>query len=134
MADHGHELLFGAFLPPDAAQAEAVLELARLVEELGLDLLAFQDHPYQPGFLDTWTLLSYLAAQTTRVRLLPDVANVPLRPPAVLARSTASLDILSQGRLELGLGAGYFLDATPPWGGRAGRPPRTSTPSRKPSP
>lgn len=117
MADHGHELLFGAFLPPDAAQAEAVLDLARLVEELGLDLLAFQDHPYQPGFLDTWTLLSFLAAHTTRVRLLPDVANVPLRPPAVLARSAASLDILSQGRLELGLGAGYFLDAIAAMGG-----------------
>jgi alkanesulfonate monooxygenase SsuD/methylene tetrahydromethanopterin reductase-like flavin-dependent oxidoreductase (luciferase family) len=117
MADHGHELLFGAFLPPDAVQAEAVLDLARLVEELGLDLLAFQDHPYQPGFLDTWTLLSFLAARTTRVRLLPDVANVPLRPPAVLARSAASLDILSQGRLELGLGAGYFLDAIAAMGG-----------------
>ena len=105
MTDYGHKLLFGAFLLPDAGQASAVLALSRVVEELELDVLAFQDHPYQPGFLDTWTLLSYLAAQTTRVRLLPDVANVPLRPPAVLARSTASLDILSQGRLELGLGA-----------------------------
>jgi alkanesulfonate monooxygenase SsuD/methylene tetrahydromethanopterin reductase-like flavin-dependent oxidoreductase (luciferase family) len=111
VADHGHELLFGAFLPPDATRAEPVLALARTVEDLGLDLLAFQDHPYQPGFLDTWTLLSFLAARTSRVRLLPDVANVPLRPPAMLARSAAALDILSRGRLELGLGAGYFLDA-----------------------
>jgi alkanesulfonate monooxygenase SsuD/methylene tetrahydromethanopterin reductase-like flavin-dependent oxidoreductase (luciferase family) len=117
MADLGHDLVFGAFLPPDAAQAEAVLTLARTVEDLGLDLLAFQDHPYQPGFLDTWTLLSFLAAQTSRVRLLPDVANVPLRPPAVLARSAATLDILSGGRLELGLGAGYFLDAIAAMGG-----------------
>ena len=117
MTDYGHDLLFGASLPPDACQASTVLALSRVVEELGLDVLAFQDHPYQPGFLDTWTLLSYLAAQTTRVRLLPDVANVPLRPPAVLARSAASLDILSQGRVELGLGAGYFLDAIAAMGG-----------------
>ncbi|HEV3399683.1 MAG TPA: LLM class flavin-dependent oxidoreductase, partial [Actinomycetes bacterium] len=94
MADLGHELVFGAFLPPEAGRAEEVLALARTVEDLGLDLLAFQDHPYQPGFLDTWTLLSFLAAETSRVRLLPDVANVPLRPPAVLARSAAALDVL----------------------------------------
>jgi hypothetical protein len=62
MTDYGHELLFGAFLPPDAGQASAVLALSRVVEELELDVLAFQDHPYQPGFLDTWTLLSFLDA------------------------------------------------------------------------
>jgi alkanesulfonate monooxygenase SsuD/methylene tetrahydromethanopterin reductase-like flavin-dependent oxidoreductase (luciferase family) len=117
MTDYGHDLLFGAFLPPDAGRAEAVLALARTVEDLGLDLLGFQDHPYQPGFLDSWTLLSFVAARTTRVRLLPDVANLPLRPPAVLARSAAALDILSGGRLELGLGAGYFLDAIAAMGG-----------------
>ncbi|RJK94832.1 LLM class flavin-dependent oxidoreductase [Vallicoccus soli] len=109
--DLGHDLRFGAFLPPVAEQADAVLALSGLVEDLGLDVLAFQDHPYQPGFLDTWTLLSFLAARTHRVTLAPVVANVPLRPPAVLARSAASLDVLSHGRVELGLGAGYFLDA-----------------------
>jgi Luciferase-like monooxygenase/Hemerythrin HHE cation binding domain len=117
MPDHGHDLLFGAFLTPEAGQAEQVVALAGTVEELGLDLVAFQDHPYQAGFLDTWTLLSYVAARTSRVRLLPDVANVPLRPPAVLARSAAALDILSGGRVELGLGAGYFLDAIAAMGG-----------------
>ncbi|HEV3505761.1 MAG TPA: LLM class flavin-dependent oxidoreductase, partial [Actinomycetes bacterium] len=99
MADLRHELLFGAFLTPEAGRAGEVPALARTVEELELDLLAFQDHPYQPGFLDTWTLLSFLAARTARVRLLPDVANLPLRPPAVLARAAAALDILSGGRL-----------------------------------
>jgi alkanesulfonate monooxygenase SsuD/methylene tetrahydromethanopterin reductase-like flavin-dependent oxidoreductase (luciferase family) len=117
MPDHGHDLWFGASLPPDAARADAVVALAGTVEDLGLDVLAFQDHPYQPGFLDTWTLLAFLAARTSRVRLLPDVANVPLRPPAVLARAAAALDILSGGRLELGLGAGYFLDAIAAMGG-----------------
>ena len=64
-----------------------------------------------------WTLLSYLGARTRRIRLVPDVANVPLRHPAVLARSAASLDILTGGRVELGLGAGHFLDAIASMGG-----------------
>ncbi len=117
MGDLGHELWFGAFLTPDAAQADAVIGLAQLADELGLDLLGVQDHPYQPRFLDTWTLLSALAGQTTRIRLVPDVLNLALRPPAVLARAAASLDILSGGRVELGLGAGAFPDGVAAMGG-----------------
>ncbi|MEU8197713.1 LLM class flavin-dependent oxidoreductase [Microbispora amethystogenes] len=90
---------------------------AVLADELGLDVIGVQDHPYQPSFLDTWTLLSVLAARTERVRLFPDVANLPLRPPAVLARAAASLDILSGGRVELGLGAGAFWDGVAAMGG-----------------
>lgn len=92
--------------------------LAQLCEELGLDLVTFQDHPYQPRFLDTWTLLSWVAASTSRIRISPNVINLPLRQPAVLARSASSLDLLSQGRLELGLGAGGFWDAIEAMGGR----------------
>jgi len=117
VTDYGHDLLFGAALPPDAGGREAVLASVALAEDAGLDLVGFQDHPYQPGFLDMWTLLSYVAARTRRVRLFPDVANVALRPPAVLARSAAALDLLSGGRVELGLGAGYFLDAIESVGG-----------------
>jgi alkanesulfonate monooxygenase SsuD/methylene tetrahydromethanopterin reductase-like flavin-dependent oxidoreductase (luciferase family) len=115
--DLGHELLFGANLPPSARVHEALVETAVLAEELGLGLVGFQDHPYQPAFLDAWTLLSYVAARTRRVLLFPNVLNLPLRPPAVLARSAAALDILSGGRVELGLGAGYFLDAIASMGG-----------------
>ncbi|HEX8103381.1 MAG TPA: LLM class flavin-dependent oxidoreductase, partial [Solirubrobacteraceae bacterium] len=61
----------------------------------------------------------YLAARTERVRLLPDVANLPLRPPAVLAQAAASLDVLSGGRVELGLGAGGFHEAIEAFGGPA---------------
>ena len=110
MSDYGHDLLFGIGLAPNARDTEAILATADLADELGLDMIGIQDHPYQPAFLDTWTLLSYVAARTTRLRLFPDVLNVPMRPPAVLARSAAALDILSGGRVELGLGAGYFLD------------------------
>jgi alkanesulfonate monooxygenase SsuD/methylene tetrahydromethanopterin reductase-like flavin-dependent oxidoreductase (luciferase family) len=111
MPDYGHDLLFGCFLTPAAERAETTLRLAVRAEQLGLDLVSAQDHPYQPAFLDTWTLLSVIAARTSRVRVFPNVANLPLRPPAMLARAVASLDILSGGRAELGLGAGAFWDA-----------------------
>ncbi len=117
MADYGHDLLFGSFITPTNASPERVVALTRASEAAGLDLATFQDHPYQAGFLDTWTLLSYVAARTERIRLAPNVANLPLRPPAVLARAAASLDLLSGGRLELGLGAGGFWDAIEGMGG-----------------
>jgi alkanesulfonate monooxygenase SsuD/methylene tetrahydromethanopterin reductase-like flavin-dependent oxidoreductase (luciferase family) len=111
------DLLFGTFLTPSAAQPEHTVELAELTERVGLDLVSVQDHPYQPAFLDAWTLLSVIAARTRRVHVLPNVANLPLRPPAVLARSAASLDILTGGRVEMGLGAGAFWDAIAASGG-----------------
>ena len=118
MSDYGHELLFGSFLTPTNAQPDQAVGLAQLSEQVGLDLATFQDHPYQPGFLDTWTLTSFVAAATDRIRLAPNVANLPLRPPAVMARSVASLDLLSGGRIELGLGAGAFWEAIEAMGGR----------------
>jgi hypothetical protein len=111
VTDYRHDLQFGAFIVPVAAQADAVVELSRLADVAGLDIVSFQDHPYAPQFLDTWTLLSVVAAATTNVRVAPNVANLPLRPPVVLARSAASLDILSGGRVELGIGAGTYHDA-----------------------
>ena len=86
-------------------------------ERAGLDLVGVQDHPYQRRFLDTWTLLSYAAARTERIHLLTDVVNLPLRPPAVLAKAAASLDQLSGGRVELGIGAGSFWEAVEAMGG-----------------
>ncbi|GAA1916937.1 LLM class flavin-dependent oxidoreductase [Arthrobacter gandavensis] len=117
MPDYGRDLLFGAFITPVAAPARQAVELTVTAESAGLDLAAFQDHPYQPRFLDTWTLLSYAAAHTSRIRLVPDVLNLPLRQPVVVARSAASLDLLSNGRLELGLGTGAFWDAIVAAGG-----------------
>ena len=116
--DYGHPLRFGAFITPSAADPQVPVALATVAEASGLDLVAFQDHPYQPAFLDTWTLLSFVAAQTSRIRIAPDVLNVPLRPPAVVARSAASLDLLSGGRFDLALGAGGFWDAIEAMGGR----------------
>ena len=115
MTDHGHDVSFGYFLIPNAD--DPLLSTAQEVERLGLDYIGVQDHPYQRRFVETWTLLSMIAAATTRVRLFPDVACLPLRPPAVLAKAAASLDVLSGGRVELGLGAGGFWDAIQGYGG-----------------
>jgi alkanesulfonate monooxygenase SsuD/methylene tetrahydromethanopterin reductase-like flavin-dependent oxidoreductase (luciferase family) len=115
MTDYGREPKFGYFLIPNAA--DPLLATAREVERLGLDYVAVQDHPYQRRFVDAWTLLSMIAATTERVGIFPDVANLPLRPPAVLAKAAASLDLLSGGRVELGLGAGGFMDAIEAYGG-----------------
>ena len=118
MADYGHDLEFGVFITPSAGDAATVVETAQLADGAGLDLVSFQDHPYQPRFLDTWTLISFLAAETGRVKLVPNVLSLPLRQPAVVARSVASLDILSGGRIELGIGAGAFWEAIEAMGGR----------------
>ena len=108
---------FGISLTPTWEKQEEVLRLARLADEAGLDLVGIQDHPYQWRFLDTWTLIAYLAGTTSRVRFFPDVASLPLRPPAILAKAAASLDVLTGGRVELGLGAGAFWDAIAAMGG-----------------
>ena len=117
MADYGHDLKFGTFLTPQNAEPQAPVALAQLSERAGLDLVTFQDHPYQPAFTDTWTLLSYVAASTDRIKISGNVINLPLRPPVLLARQAASLDLLSGGRFELGLGAGGFWDAIEAMGG-----------------
>ncbi len=117
MPDYGHDLEFGTFITPQNQRPQDVVALAQLTERVGLDLATFQDHPYQAAFLDTWTLLSWVAAQTETLRVAPNVLNLPLRQPAVLARAAASLDLLSDGRVELGLGAGAFWDAIKAMGG-----------------
>jgi alkanesulfonate monooxygenase SsuD/methylene tetrahydromethanopterin reductase-like flavin-dependent oxidoreductase (luciferase family) len=110
-------LQVGVFVTPDATDPEGTLAQLVAADEAGLDVVGVQDHPYQRRFFDTWTLLSYVAARTERVRLVPDVASLPLRPPAMLAKAAASLDVLSGGRVELGLGAGTFWDAIEAMGG-----------------
>lgn len=118
MTDGGHDLLFGAFITPVAQPAQQAVDLALVADRAGLDLVTFQDHPYQPAFLDMWTLLTYVAARTTTIHVSANVLNLPLRSPAVIARSAASLDRLSGGRVEVGIGAGGFWDAIEAMGGR----------------
>jgi alkanesulfonate monooxygenase SsuD/methylene tetrahydromethanopterin reductase-like flavin-dependent oxidoreductase (luciferase family) len=117
MGDYGRDLEFGASVEPLADPPDWAASIVRAADRAGLDLVGIQDHPYQRRFLDTWTLISTLVPQTEQVRFFPDVANLPLRPPAMLAKAAASLDVLSGGRIEVGLGAGAFWEAVAAMGG-----------------
>lgn len=118
MTDYGQDVTFGSFITPSSGDPDRVVELAVLSESLGFDLVTFQDHPYQPALLDAWSLLAFVAARTERIHLAANVANLPLRAPIVLARASTTIDQLSGGRFELGLGAGGFWDAIEAVGGR----------------
>lgn len=113
-------LQFGYFLVPNADAP--LLKTAARIEALGLDYIGVQDHPYQRRYVDTWSLLAAIASTTTTVRLFPDVANLPLRPPAVMAKAAATISLLSNGRFDLGLGAGGFWDAIEAYGGKRRSP------------
>jgi alkanesulfonate monooxygenase SsuD/methylene tetrahydromethanopterin reductase-like flavin-dependent oxidoreductase (luciferase family) len=122
LADYGHDLQFGFFLDPTTGNPERTVEIARILDELGYDLIGIQDHPYQRQHFDALALIGYILGQTHRIRVFPDVANLPLRPPAMLAKQAATLDQLSGGRFELGLGAGAFWDAIGAMGGPVREP------------
>lgn len=116
MRDYGRPIEFGLSLSPSAADLETIFA-ASAAADGDLDLIGVQDHPYQRRFVDTMLLLGSIAERTERVRVSPDVACLPLRPPPILAKETATIDILSGGRFELGLGAGAFWDAIEGMGG-----------------
>jgi alkanesulfonate monooxygenase SsuD/methylene tetrahydromethanopterin reductase-like flavin-dependent oxidoreductase (luciferase family) len=117
MADYGRDLEFGVSVAPLADPPDWVARIVVAADRAGLDLVGIQDHPYQRRFLDTWTLISTLVPVAERIRFFPDVVCLPLRPPAVLAKSAASLDVISGGRVEMGIGAGAFWDAIEAMGG-----------------
>jgi alkanesulfonate monooxygenase SsuD/methylene tetrahydromethanopterin reductase-like flavin-dependent oxidoreductase (luciferase family) len=110
-------LQFGISLVPATEDLDRIRELVRVADEAGLDLVGIQDHPYQHHFLDTWSLIPALLTETDRISFFTDVGNLPLRPPAVMAKAAASLDVLSGGRFELGLGAGGLPDLISNFGG-----------------
>lgn len=122
MATPVHHAWFGLNIDPHAGALELAFDLARYADQAALDIIGVQDHPYNRAHLDTWTLLSALGAATSRARLLTNVASLPLRPPAMLAKAAATLDLISGGRVELGLGAGAFWDGIAAYGGPRRQP------------
>lgn len=102
---------------PDFLVGENLTELAVLVEQAGFAAAWFTEHP-APGqawreagghdALDPFVGLALVAAATSTLRLLTYLTIVPYRNPFLLAKSVASLDVLSGGRVELGMGAGYM--------------------------
>ena len=117
MPDYGHPITFGLSVYPSVDGLGETRQLAQVAESAGLDYLAIQDHAYNPEFLDVWTLISYLAAETQTISFVPDVADLQLRPPTILAKAAASLSVLSGGRIVLGVGGGASADGIAAMGG-----------------
>jgi alkanesulfonate monooxygenase SsuD/methylene tetrahydromethanopterin reductase-like flavin-dependent oxidoreductase (luciferase family) len=109
-----HALRFQVLVLPNASWDE-VLARVRYVEDLGFDLVTTADHfvdwtnPAVP-WLEAWTVLAAAARETTRIRLATYVSQIPLRHPAMLARQALTVDHVSGGRLEVGLGTGLTID------------------------
>ena len=116
------ELRFGVSLNP-TLDLEATRRLAMVAEQAGLEYIGVQDHPYASQYLDAFVVLGDLLARTERIQVFPDVANLPLRPPAVLARTASALSQVSGGRFQLGLGAGGYWDAIESMGAPRRTPP-----------
>ena len=112
------DLMFGISVTPYAGNYEEIVNQVLTAQRVGLDVVGIQDHPYQRRFLDTFALIANLLALTERISFFPDVASVPMRPPAMIAKAAASMDVMSGGRFELGLGAGAFWDAVEGMGGQ----------------
>ena len=103
-----NEPLFGVSVEPLAERADEIFEVARIADMHEQDLLAVQDHPYLANYLDAWTLLVALATSTNHISVMPNVINLPLRTPAMVAKGAATLSLLAGGRVELGVGGGDF--------------------------
>jgi alkanesulfonate monooxygenase SsuD/methylene tetrahydromethanopterin reductase-like flavin-dependent oxidoreductase (luciferase family) len=118
---------FGLNVDPNTDGLPIAARIAAIADTSGLEYAGIQDHPYNPDFVDTLTQITWLAAHTSRVHLFPNVADLPLRPPTMLAKQAATIDVLSSGRFELGLGAGAFHDGIAGLGG----PRRTTGQARQ---
>ncbi len=70
---------FGVFIAPRHSDMERLQEHVHAAEAGGVDFVSIQDHPNSPAFLDTFALIGTLIGQTSRLRFLPDVANLPLQ-------------------------------------------------------
>jgi alkanesulfonate monooxygenase SsuD/methylene tetrahydromethanopterin reductase-like flavin-dependent oxidoreductase (luciferase family) len=106
------KLTFGLDVPATVTPGgPGPADLARAAEDLGYDLISVSDHPAGTAPTnETWTMLAFAAAATTRIGLMTRVLGVPFRPPALVAKMAETLDRLAGGRLVLGLGGGASDD------------------------
>ncbi|MFC4112527.1 LLM class flavin-dependent oxidoreductase [Nonomuraea zeae] len=100
--------MFGLGISTSAAPGADPVGDARAAEDLGYDFVSASDHPSgsEPTY-EVWTMLTWVAAATSRIRVATRVLGVPYRPPAMVAKMAETLHRLSGGRLILGLGGGY---------------------------
>jgi len=115
--DLGRVVSFGGNVDPHTDGFEQAVRMAQIIDAANLEFAGIQDHPYNSKFFDTWTLIAALTQKTNTVHFFPNVANLPLRPPVMLAKAAASLDVMTGGRIELGLGAGAFAEGIAAMGG-----------------
>lgn len=128
-----HPIEVGVYIPPVAMGFADLVARAQLCESLGLTSFWLYDHLYAPGLpgqpaLEAWTLATALLARTTRLRVGHLVLDNNLRHPALLAKMASTLDVISAGRLDLGLGSGSWapehVEGGFPWGTAAERAER----------
>jgi alkanesulfonate monooxygenase SsuD/methylene tetrahydromethanopterin reductase-like flavin-dependent oxidoreductase (luciferase family) len=104
---------FGGMLPVESVDFETLKSFCLESEKLGLDFFMVSDHlmnPYNPrwrGPIECWTTLAGLAAVTNKIKLGPIVSCYGFRHPTILAKMTTTVDIISNGRLIFGIGAGW---------------------------
>ncbi|WP_305783973.1 LLM class flavin-dependent oxidoreductase [Symbioplanes lichenis] len=104
------DVVFGFGAHSTVAEAPGLLRLTGLADREGLELFSLSDHPYLGARLDAYAAISLILGRTERLAGLANVTNLPLRPPAMLARTVTSLATLSGGRIVLGAGAGGRWD------------------------
>lgn len=124
-ADRFAPMIFGVFVPQGwktelaevgdaSAQWGKAVELAQLAEELGYDSLWLYDHvhnvpaPANESVFECWTTAAAISQLTSRIRLGQMVGCASYRNPALLAKITSSIDVMSGGRLDWGIGAGWY--------------------------
>lgn len=110
MPYYGHHLFFGVVLDPRAEPPHHAVELARLAESLGYDLLVVRDDPQRGDRLDAWTTLTWIAGQTERIWLGARIERLARRLPTMIGRQIGALDLLTEGRAELAFGPAASLD------------------------
>ncbi len=127
------QVQFGIYTPQVSFTYPDILRRARLCEELGLSSFWLYDHLYAPGLpendaLEGWTLATALLASTSTLRVGHMVINNNFRHPVLLAKMATTLDVISQGRLNLGIGSGSYAEEHHeggfPWGTRRERTQR----------
>jgi alkanesulfonate monooxygenase SsuD/methylene tetrahydromethanopterin reductase-like flavin-dependent oxidoreductase (luciferase family) len=103
---------FGVDIPnmPQYCKPEIASQIAVEAESLNFDSVFVMDHymwPWTNETWEAWILLSYIAAKTSKIKLGTAVTPLPFRPPGLLAKMAATLDVISNGRLIMGVGAGW---------------------------
>src|SRR5438445_13824507 len=119
-----NRLIFGAFVPQGwktelvgikgaEAKWRKAVEIEVLAEELGYDSVWVYDHfhnvpvPAHEAMFECWTTMAAISQRTSRIRLGQMVGCAPYRSPALLAKITSTVDVISGGRLDWGIGAGW---------------------------